>query len=107
MPVKKETRNVQTTVRLPKPLYDQVKWFVDNDVSSVNSINDFVVAAIRTYVKMLRRKKIDAAFAGIAEDANYQKEAQLIAEEFEQSDWEALEIAEEEKEQRLEAHVTR
>ncbi len=43
---------------------------------------------------MWRRKQIDAAFAGIAEDADYQKEAKLIAEEFSQSDWEALEISE-------------
>ncbi len=107
MPAKEKTRKVQTTVRLPRSLYEQAKCFVDKDVSSVNSINDFVVAAIQTYLKMLRRKRIDAAFAGMAEDANYQKEAQLIAEEFEQSDWEALEIAEEQSEGRVDAHVAR
>jgi len=37
---------------------------------------------------------IDAQFACMAEDADYQKEAQLLAEEFEHSDWEALGLKE-------------
>jgi hypothetical protein len=44
---------------------------------------------------MYQRKEIDAAFAKIAEDADYQKEAALLAEEFEHSDWEALKLEEE------------
>jgi len=32
----------------------------------------------------------------MSEDADYQKEAKLIAEEFSQSDWDALEIGERE-----------
>jgi hypothetical protein len=35
---------------------------------------------------------LDAAFAGMAEDADYQREAEQLAEEFEYSDWEALEL---------------
>jgi len=46
-------------------------------------------------LKMRRRKEIDAAFAGMAEDADYQKEAKLIAEEFAHRDWEALRLKEE------------
>ncbi len=85
---------VQTTVRLPRPLYEQARWLIKRNVSSAGSMNDFVIAALRTYVKMLKRKQVDAAFAGMAEDANYRKEAQLIAEEFAESDWEALRITE-------------
>ena len=104
MVAKKEPRKLQTTVRLPRPLYEQARWFVEKGVSSAENMNDFVIAALTAYVKMLRRKSIDAAFCGMAVDTNYQKEAQLIAEEFEASDWEALEIAEKES---VEADATR
>jgi len=53
------------------------------------------VAAIRTYLKMHERQQIDAAFAGMATDADYQQEAKLIAEEFAYSDWEAFGLQEE------------
>ncbi|OLE41045.1 MAG: hypothetical protein AUI36_24835 [Cyanobacteria bacterium 13_1_40CM_2_61_4] len=87
---------VRTTVRLPRPLYDEVRQFVERDLNSAETINDFFVAAILAYVKLLRRKRIDAAYACMSEDADYQKEAKLIAEEFSQSDWDALEIGERE-----------
>jgi metal-responsive CopG/Arc/MetJ family transcriptional regulator len=82
-----------TTVRLPKPLYEEVRSVVEK--TEIRSLNDFIVAAIRTSLKVYKRKQIDAAFAGMAEDTHYQKEAKLIAEEFAQSDWEALRLNEE------------
>jgi hypothetical protein len=96
MPVAEQTRKVQATVRLPRPLYQQAKSFVGDKTSTLESINDLFVAAITAYVKLLRRKRIDAAFCGMAEDPSYQKEALLIAEQFSQSDWEAFELAEKE-----------
>ena len=89
-------RRVRATVRLPRPLYDEAKQIVDKDLSSAENINDFFVAAICAYVKLVRRKEIDARFAKISEDADYQREAKLIDEEFNQSDWEALELTERE-----------
>jgi hypothetical protein len=94
MAVAMSTKKVRATVRLPQSLYNEARSFAEKEVGSAESINDFFVAAICAYVKMWRRKQIDAAFAGMAEDADYQKEAKLIAEEFSQSDWEALEISE-------------
>ena len=94
-----ETRT--TTVRLPRPVYDQAKCVVDKEkggTGSTLSLNDFIVAAIKAYLKMIKRRQIDAAFAGMAEDADYQKEAKLLAEEFEHSDWEALRLEEEDLE---------
>lgn len=90
----RETR--ATTVRLPRPVYDQAKHFVDSEKSAAThiSLNDFFVTAIQAYVKLYRRRQIDAAFASMAEDADYQKEAKLLAEEFEPSDWEALGLGE-------------
>ena len=82
-----------TTVRMPLAVYDQAKHFVDIEKSSSTvsiSLNDFFVSAIQAYVKLHKRREIDAAFAMMAEDADYQKESQLLSEEFELSDWEAL-----------------
>jgi len=97
-------REVQTTLRLPKHLYEEAKVNVSTGTTAAESINDFIVAAVRTYTKLLRRKSIDAEFSQMAQDADYQKESQLIAEEFSQSDWDALEIALERKDA---ANVTR
>jgi len=95
-----------TTVRLPRPVYDQAKCVVDREkkggAGPVVSLNDLIVAAIKAYLKMYKRRQIDTAFAGMAEDADYQKEASLLAEEFAYSDWEALRIGEE----ALEAELT-
>jgi hypothetical protein len=87
-------KKVRTSVSLPEPLYHEARSCVDKGVSSADSINSFFVAAIRAYVKLIKRKQIDAKFAAMAEDSDYQKEARLIAEEFSQSDWEAFESVE-------------
>jgi hypothetical protein len=97
MPATATTKQrVRTTVRMPRPLYDEARKYVDKDLVPAENINDFFVAAICAYVKLLQRKEIDARFAKMAEDADYQKEAKLIAEEFGQSDWEAFELIERE-----------
>ncbi len=90
MATKRELK-VRTTVSLPKPLYEEARSVVAETAASADSMNGFFVAAIRAYVKLLKRKQIDAQFRPMAHDATYQKEAQLISEEFSQSDWEALE----------------
>jgi len=98
MQTRERARKVQTTLRLPKPLYEQAKACIEEGNTDAETINDFIIAAIQLYTKILKRKRIDAAFRHMSEDADYQKEAQLVAEEFTQSDWEALEIAVEEEE---------
>jgi len=95
MPVAEQAEKVRTTVRLPRPLYDEARRIVNNRVPA-ETLHDFLVTAIVAYVKLLKRKQIDAAFAGMAEDTDYQKEAKLIAEEFTQSDWEAFASVEKE-----------
>jgi len=84
------SEKVRTTVRLPRPLYDEARRFIEKEETA----NDFFVAAICAYVKLLRRKQIDAAFSRMAEDAKYQADAKLIEEEFNQSDWDAFELGE-------------
>jgi hypothetical protein len=86
-----------TTVRLPRPVYDQAKCVVEKEKGGAGtsiSLNDLIVTAITAYLRMYKRRQIDAQFACMAEDADYQKEARLLAEEFEHSDWEALGLEE-------------
>jgi hypothetical protein len=89
-------KRVRTTVRMPSKLYEEARKFVDRDLVQAENINDFFVTAICAYVKLLHRKQIDADFAKMAEDADYQKEVKLIDEEFSPSDWEAFELTEQE-----------
>ena len=86
-------KRVRTTVRLPQPLYDQAKNFVDQEVPAADNINDFFVNAIGAYVEMLRRRQIDADFARMAKDERYKSVSKQLEREFASSDWEALALA--------------
>ena len=91
------TEMFATTVRLPRSVYEEAKCVVDKEKGGsgpVVSMNDLIVLAITSYLKMYKRRQIDAEFALMAEDSDYQKEASLLAEEFQYSDWEALDIGE-------------
>jgi len=46
------------------------------------------------YLRWIKRKEIDHAFAAMGEDSDYHNEARSMAADFEASDWEALELAE-------------
>ena len=96
--VVRRTKVKTTTVRLPVRIYDQAKSIVEHQAKEASpsylSLNDFIVTAVSAYLKLCKRSQIDAAFAGMAEDAHYQKEARLMAEEFAASDWEALRLEE-------------
>jgi hypothetical protein len=90
-PQSRETR--ATTLRIPRPVYDQAKRLVNSEKASTAthlSLNDFFVTAIQAYVLLHERRQIDAAFALMGEDADYRKETMLLSEEFEQSDWDSL-----------------
>jgi Arc/MetJ-type ribon-helix-helix transcriptional regulator len=89
-----ERAKVQTTLRLPRRLYEQANELAES--GRAESFNDFIVRAVRAYVEMLRRRRIDAEFSAMATDSTYQRRALQIAEEFSASDWEALELAEQE-----------
>ena len=97
-----------TTIRLPLGLYEEAKDALDHQTSNRSrvSLNDLFVTAIAAYLKMHKRRQIDAAFAGMATDTAYQKQSALLAQEFEQSDWEALQLGGGETE-RKPAHARR
>jgi hypothetical protein len=83
---------VQTTLRLPRQLYEKAKLFVQN--GSKNSVNDLIVNALAAYIRALERKAIDDAFRPMATDKRYRREALRLAEQFSGSDAETIELGE-------------
>jgi hypothetical protein len=77
-----------TTVRLPKHVFEQAKRIAVRYEAS--SFNEFVIQAIEEKVRRLSEAAIDASFAQMATDPDYQRDATATAREFETSDWEAL-----------------
>lgn len=90
----KANRNVQTTLRVPKLLYEQAKLFVES--GKANSVNELIVRALAAYAKAMERKAIDEAFRPMAKDTQYKREATRIAEQFAASDAESLDLGERE-----------
>jgi hypothetical protein len=86
---------------MPRSTYEQAKELVEKHagIGKRRSLNDLVVTAVAAYVKMHKRKQIDAAFAGMANDTGYKKKSNRLLEEFEHSDWEALTLGEESMEE--------
>jgi hypothetical protein len=89
-------KKVRTTVSIPEQLYEEARSLVGEKVTPTGSINGFFVSAIHAYVKLIKRRQIDAEFAGMSMDTEYQREAGRISQEFSQSDWETFERAEKE-----------
>jgi L-lactate utilization protein LutC len=84
---RKEYQN--TTVRLPRPVYERAKTVMVK--SQASSFNEFVVQAIEEKVRRLTEAEIDEAFAQMAHDADYQRSSITLSLEFATSDWEAFE----------------
>jgi hypothetical protein len=81
-------RYQNTTVRLPRQVYELAKTVVIR--SQAASFNEFVVQAIEEKVRRLTEAEIDAAFAQMGQDSDYQRASIALASEFAKSDWEAL-----------------
>ena len=77
-----------TTVRIPRRVYDQTKIAIQRS-EAASSFNEFVVQAIKEKLHTLTDSEIDAAFGGMASDPDYQRDSVALAEEFELSDGEA------------------
>ncbi|HTW57115.1 MAG TPA: hypothetical protein VMD99_03180 [Terriglobales bacterium] len=89
MPVPAAKKRYQnTTVRLPRHVYERAKTVAVQ--SQAASFNEFVVQAIEEKVRRLSEAEIDAAFAQMANDEEYQHSSIVLARRFEQSDWEAF-----------------
>ena len=87
------TAKVQKTVRLPKLLFKEAEQLI-RCCARHESINDFIVKSLKLRISLLKRKELDAQFAEMSKDTDYQKDTQMILEEFDASDWEAAKFLE-------------
>lgn len=89
------THLVRTTLALPADLLEAA----DNAVrdGKARSRNALVAAALRRELAAQERAAIDAAFADMAADREYQAEALAIEAEFARSGAEALQLTEAER----------
>ena len=79
---------VRTTITVPVDLINRSQRFVDG--GALPSRNALIVAAIEQFLLELERQEIDRQFEAMAEDEAYLALEQQIAEEFAESDWNAL-----------------
>lgn len=83
---------VRTTLSLPADLLEATDQMVRE--GRVRSRNEFVAMALRHELAAQKRAMIDAEFALMADDAEYQAEALAIASEFTAAEWEAFQLSE-------------
>ena len=79
---------IRTIVALPADLIRAADQIVRD--GQARSRNDLLVIALRRELAARERAAIDAEFADMANDGDYQAEAGAIADQFASADWEAL-----------------
>jgi Arc/MetJ-type ribon-helix-helix transcriptional regulator len=80
-------QTIRTTFALPADLLAAVDEAVQ--AGKARSRNELVRMAVEHELAAQQRAAIDAAFAAMAQDPDYQAEAEEIAREFAVADWEA------------------
>ncbi len=85
---------IQKTIRFPKLLLEEVEQMIRSRQRG-ESTNDFIVKSMQLRISIIKRKELDAKFSGMSRDTDYRREAQLVAEEFESSDWETAKLLDE------------
>jgi hypothetical protein len=80
-------------LRMSASLYSQARAVME-EIEQVHSFNDFAVNAIKEEIKRAKEARIDAAFSMMATDAKYRETTARISQDFEYSDWDALQIGE-------------
>ncbi len=86
------TESVSITLTLPGELLDAVDMAIKE--GRAKSRDELTATALWRELAMLERTAIDADFAQMSQDQDYQEEALLISAEFSRSDWEALKQSE-------------
>lgn len=95
MPAHKKYQS--TTIRMPARLYEEARRVVQTR-QDLSSFNELVVEAVKEKLQTLAEQDIDAAFAGMATDPDYQRDAVSMAREFAHSDWSAFKATEKQDE---------
>lgn len=85
--------SVRTTVTLPANLVERSQQLIDK--GTVPSRNALIVAALEHFLVELERQEIDQQFSSVAGDEAYRDLSVQMSEEFSDSDWEAMGLAEE------------
>jgi metal-responsive CopG/Arc/MetJ family transcriptional regulator len=80
------------TVDLPKALVEKADSLVHR--GAARSRNRLIAQAVEAYLKQLEEAWIDSQFAEMEHDERYRDLSLKVAEEFEHSDWEALQLEE-------------
>lgn len=83
---------VRTTLALPADLLEATDQAVRE--GKARSRNEFVALALRHELATQKRARIDAAFAAMADDTDYQTEALAVTDGFVVADWEAFKLGE-------------
>ena len=79
---------VRTTITLPGYLLDRSQHFINT--GTVPNRTVLIELALNRFLDELERQEIDRQFEAMAEDKAYHMLNESIAEEFAESDWEAL-----------------
>ena len=86
------TDAIRTTLLLPAELLEAADQAVREGKAS--NRDELVANALRHELAALERSAIDADFAEMANDVEYQAEARQIIAEFARADWEAFQVGE-------------
>ena len=91
------------TVRMTLAISQDILNAVDQAVTrgQARSRSEFVANSLRHEIERITNAAIDAGFAAMAKDVDYQAEARQIADEFASADCEALQLAEDEQATRM------
>jgi len=89
MAIEERTR---LTVDLPKALVERADALVRR--GAARSRNRLILQAVEVYLKQLEEALIDAQFAEMEHDERYRELSLEVAQRFERSDWEALQLGE-------------
>jgi Arc/MetJ-type ribon-helix-helix transcriptional regulator len=87
-----QSKQVRTTLTLPAELRERIERAVGEGAAP--SQNSLIVHAVEIYLAQQEEARIDAQFAGMAQDPAYQALQLKISAEFSASDWEALQTSE-------------
>jgi hypothetical protein len=91
MPVTASKSALQTTtVRLPRRLYEEARHVLEKGETEASSLNELLVQSLEQWLQRERRQLIDREFAQMKNDALYQRECAVVAEQFASSDRETL-----------------
>lgn len=79
---------VRTTVTFPRAILERIDRVVTE--GAAKNRNELLMMAVEKLLREIEERAIDAAFADMANDPDYQREALRLAAEFEGADWESL-----------------